>query len=688
MKTLKNIQLWFGAALIFLSGTLSAHWTTKGPYGGKVKCMAVADTMIYIGTFDGGVYRSTNSFITSWRYINYTGLSDAGINALTSIGSKVIAGTVSGIFRSKDIGNTWSLQNSGLTNINVLSLIRSNQFIFAGTNGSGVFISTDSAATWLPANTGISSQTITALAVDGNTLYAGTNGGGVYISTNNGALWTAVNTGLSNQVIKTLAVSGTSIFAGTSTGVFVSPTSAISWNMTNTGLTNTTINCLFAAGGMIYAATNGGVFISPDSSPSWSAGNTGYTDSTNAVLVFNNKLYAGTNSDGIIKSASVASPNWTKSNTGFNNLIAYTIYNSGQLVIAATNKGFFVSRDLAATYVSSNTGLTDSLHVNCLTISGTKLYVGTMFGGVFMSPDTGKTWTQINTGLGTMNIKKIITSANNIIAAGSNGDVYTTLQSSINWGLTTGLPGSLNITSLATDGTNIFLGTSGSGVYLSTNAASWSAANIGLSNMNVTSLAIKGSDIYAGTNGGGIYKSTSSAVSWSAVNSGLPTLTITSLCAANQWIVAGYKGGVHSTFDDGISWMPTNVELYIPSYSDVTNISFTSASTRVFIGTPHNSLYSNATSELAVGIKEYEYAIGKVNVYPNPNNAQFNISFKNLKANVNEVSIYDQMGKLIHHLEIKNENDLSLQLKVSEGIYFVKVNTDKGSVTEKLVVQY
>src|SRR6202008_641738 len=132
---------------------------------GKVKCMTICDTLVYIGTYDGGVYRSTNGLLTSWKYANYTGLSNPVINALTSIGKKVLAGTPTGIFRSGDLGNTWAAMNSGLTNTNVLSAINSGSLLFAGTNGGGIFMSGDSAATWVPVNTGLTNMTVTAFAV-------------------------------------------------------------------------------------------------------------------------------------------------------------------------------------------------------------------------------------------------------------------------------------------------------------------------------------------------------------------------------------------------------------------------------------------------------------------------------------------------------------------------------------------
>lgn len=674
--------------LLFSAGSLLAHWTTKGPYGGKVKCMAVSDTLIYVGTFDGGVYRTTNSLVTTWRYANYTGLTNPGINALTCIGNKVIAGTNTGVFRSTDIGNTWLAKNSGLSSTNVLALITAGDHVLAGTNGGGIYLSHDSAGTWIQSNPGLTNMTVTAFAYDGTNIYAGTSGGGVFVSTDDGDNWSAMNMNLGNMTIKTLAVSGGQLFAGTNNGVYMTNTSTVNWSQVNSGLSNTFINGLTAAGGVIYASTNAGVFSSPDSSPAWSAANNGFTDTVNVTAVFSGKIIAGTQSWGLYKSTSLSSISWAKFNTGFNNLKTHAIYNSGQLVIAATEKGFFVSRDLAATYVASNTGLTDSLHVKCLTWWGTKLFVGTQFGGVFMSADTGKTWTTANTSLGNMNIAKIVCMGNNLIAAAADGNVYMSSAGSIGWMATMGTPAGIIPTSLASNGSMAFLSTQANGVYKTNDAMSWSTFNTGLTNMNVTSLVIKGTDIYAATMGAGIFKSGISSSSWVTVNNGLPTMNILSLATAGTWVAAGYKGGVHASFDDGTNWSPTNVILYIPEYADVKDLSFTSASTRIFAGTPANSLYSNATTELpAVGIKEYAADANILFISPNPNNGEFVIQSKINEVQIAEVIVYDNLGRIVCRETPQEMGRIKFKTVPVPGIYYVKAFTGKVIMSTRLIIQ-
>jgi len=65
------------------------------------------------------------------------------------------------------------------------------------------------------------------------------------------------------------------------------------------------------------------------------------------------------------------------------------------------------------------------------------------------------------------------------------------------------------ISSLATDGINLFAATGGAGVFISTNfGANWTAVNNGLPSLFPASLLINGYYILAGIEGGYIYKST------------------------------------------------------------------------------------------------------------------------------------------------------------------------------------
>jgi len=81
---------------LFLSSNCPAQWIqTNGPYGGDINCLAVSGSNIYAGTYDSGVFLSTNNG-TSWTN---TGLTK-GIYSLAVNGTFIFAGTNrSGIYK-------------------------------------------------------------------------------------------------------------------------------------------------------------------------------------------------------------------------------------------------------------------------------------------------------------------------------------------------------------------------------------------------------------------------------------------------------------------------------------------------------------------------------------------------------------------------------------------------------------
>jgi ligand-binding sensor domain-containing protein len=92
------------------------------------------------------------------------------------------------------------------------------------------------------------------------------------------------------------------------------------------------------------------------------------------------------------------------------------------------------------------------------------------------------------------------------------------------------------------NGSNLFAGTDG-GVFLSTtNGASWTAVNTGLTNTSVRSLAVSGSNLFAGT-GGGVFLSPNNGISWTAVNTGLTNPVVRSLAVNGADLFAGTRDG-------------------------------------------------------------------------------------------------------------------------------------------------
>ena len=333
---------------------------------------------------------------------------------------------------------------------------------------------------------------------------------------------------------------------------------------------------------------------------------------------------------------------------------------------------------------------------------GTKLYAGTKNGGVFVSADTGKTWTAANGGLTNLNIKKIFASNTNVYILDANNALFQLVGST--WtAIQTGLPMGVVPTSMAFYGTKLLLGTLGQGVFTREAASgSWTAVNTGLTNLNVTSVAANasGKKIFAGTDGAGVFVSDVASPSWKQTSSTQTAIPHTALMDLDGtkiqelayyagYIFASYKGGLLATSDNGTTWIAGGNQFNLPSYTAVYRIAF--VTTRVFVTTENNALYSNALSELptVTGVNDIDNALSAaISISPNPAKGNFNIQLKDLDATVNSVTVYDNMGRLMQTItNVKGLETISVSAQYPAGMYFVRLNTDKGIAVKKVVIE-
>ncbi len=297
---------------------LPGQWTTTTlGTDVKVRALLVSGTKLYAGT-NSGVWQTTDSGVT-WTQTN-TGLTTLDVRALALSGTTLYAGTNGGgIFRTTD-GTTWTAANTGITNgvINALAVIGTD--LFAGTNGGGVFYSMTGTA-WTARNTGISSSgQIYSLLVNGNDLYAAgvvviNESRHIYRSTDKGATWTA--TGGTDASLKlsppalvySMAVNGATLLAATFNGLYRSTNNGMNWQLLE-GLPLSVLSVLFSpTDSAVYAAgtepdgTPFGVCVSTDNGTTWRASSFGLPGA-NPLALIGTTLFAGQSSLGGVYTSS------------------------------------------------------------------------------------------------------------------------------------------------------------------------------------------------------------------------------------------------------------------------------------------------------------------------------------------------------------------------------------------------
>ena len=120
--------------------------------------------------------------------------------------------------------------------------------------------------------------------------------------------------------------------------------------------------------------------------------------------------------------------------------------------------------------------LDEHLCLCLLPSSGTNLFAGTMYGGVFLSTNNGTSWTAVNTGLTNTNVNALAVAGTNLFAGTYGGGVFLSTNNGTSWTSQFRLDERLCLVLLLSRGTNLFAGTYGGGIFLSTNnGTSWTA---------------------------------------------------------------------------------------------------------------------------------------------------------------------------------------------------------------------
>lgn len=211
------------------------------PTSGCVTCVVPHPTeqnTLYIGTANGGVWKTTNALSTNVRWKPLTddqlSLSIGGLARDTSdaTGNTLVAGfgrrssfggrggAQKGLLRTTDGGATWTkLGETALAGRGIYNLaVRGSTFLMAVTstdNGTlpGLYRTTDTGATFTnmsgAAGSGLPAGAVTHLAGDPSNLsrfYCHVASNGVYRSTDSGATWTNISAGMAAANVGSMAL--------------------------------------------------------------------------------------------------------------------------------------------------------------------------------------------------------------------------------------------------------------------------------------------------------------------------------------------------------------------------------------------------------------------------------------------------------------------------------------------------
>ncbi len=581
----------------------SSAWTLAGPTNieGRITTIAINPVnhlLIYIGTANGGVWKSTN-FCQSWTSIfDGQNTSSIGAIAIDPVNPEIIyCGTGesnslrsyypgTGIYKSTNGGSSWTFigLDSSYTIGNIAINPSNTQEIFVAAGGwtrrknnqRGIYRSSNGGLNWERKLFIADSVSAIDVVIDPNSpskifaamwerfrredriKYGGIRSG-LHVSTNSGETWTQVSGGFpmndaslgrisldisrsNSQVVYAL----TALTNGNTRGLYKSTDGGVNWSLINSSVANSSNYAWFNRICRIDPVNPNKLFcggldmeLSNNGGTSFNIINESHVDQHAVAFALSNPNYIAVGNDGGIDYSTDGGLSWLYSET-----LPITQFYAGEIDYNSPNTILAGAQDNGTVRTTGTVGGWDEINGGdgfyCLVdyTTPSRVYASSQSGGLVRSTDGGGSF-----------------------AGGTNGlDITYT-----NW-MTPYVMDKNDPLTLYCGTYKIHKTTNGmqSWTPISPDLANRHVANLG----TITTVDVSASDpnvIYCGTDDANVWTTTNGGTNWTKINSGLPYRWVTRVAvhpdSANVCYVtlSGYKvdstgSHIFRTTNYGSSW--------------------------------------------------------------------------------------------------------------------------------------
>lgn len=159
---------------------------------------------IYVGSFDGRVFRSTDNGVT-WSDDTLSTNRGNRVNAIAVRDETVFVGMEDGLFISRDGGRAYEAAPMSIRTYSLA--VAPGGRVYVGSFQGRVYRSNDDGMTWTYGTTTPMAPLVAAVAVNANgDVLAGVQPGGMYLSRDSGATFTRRNDGLVNPAMTSISI--------------------------------------------------------------------------------------------------------------------------------------------------------------------------------------------------------------------------------------------------------------------------------------------------------------------------------------------------------------------------------------------------------------------------------------------------------------------------------------------------
>lgn len=613
--------------LLISASARAQSWVPVGPHGGDVRSLAADPTnhrRLYLGTADGVFYRSDDAggrwqrmspgfpqrgksldeiavdprgvvFVAYWEVAGkgggvaksvdggrtfkvLPGIQGESVRALAIAPSNpdvVVAGTLTGVFRSRDAGATWQrispADDAEIRNVESLAIDPGYpDIIYVGT-WHLPWKTLDGGATWRSVKTGIISDsdifTITLDKRDPQTVYA-TACSGMYRSFDGGARFTKFK-GIPSSSRRTRSFAQDperpdTLYAGTTEGLWATDDSGGTWRLT-TQKTLVVNTVLVLPGGSILLGTDGaGVLRSGDGGKTWFTSNAGFSERFVSRMTFDpatRRMLVGIWGDrhhgGVFSAPGPRGP-WTKLGSGLEGREVLSLAVTGTGILAGTDDGLFLSVGAGSwrrlpTVIA---GLDVHPRVNEVTALSDRVFLAATSAGLLRTNDGGETWRRPSVWLsGPVAALAAATRQPGVMMAATPMAFFRSRDGGETWtAVSRSLGADTHSLAVLPGNDRVVFASTGKGLYRSTDQGqSWTRCARGIPFSDITGLATHpdGRTLYASDfTWGGVFRSQDAGDTWERLpTDGLVTDRVWTVgldpTAPDRVLAAAPAGGLH-----------------------------------------------------------------------------------------------------------------------------------------------
>jgi photosystem II stability/assembly factor-like uncharacterized protein len=527
----------------------------------------------------GGVARSSDGGV---HFTLLPGIEGESVRALAAAPGRpqvLVAGALSGVFRSADGGETWSRVSppghQDLRNVESVAIDPLNPEVFYAGTWHLPWKTGDAGRSWRPAHAGmIDDSDVMTLTVDRRsrqTVYA-TACSGIYRSADGAARWSKIR-GIPGTSRRTRAFAQdpeqpATFFAGTTEGLWRSRDDLGSWSLVTPR--ELVVNALLVLpGGAVLAGTDGaGVLRSEDHGSTWQPSNAGFAERFVSQLLFDGpRLVVGLLGDrhqsGVLVAPRFDGP-WTKLARGLEgrelaSLALVPSSDGSSEALAGTDRGLYLSVSHCGEWRALPLvvdGIDENGHVAAVAAVGPRLFLAGTERGLLRSDDGGQTWTRRVLGLASRVTALAVSPRDrDVVLAATRLGLHRSADGGRSWEEVAAAPLDVPVGSLQflPDGQGV-LGTSTRGLVLSRDQGrSWMRRGGGLPLSNVPSVAAlpDGRSLVASDfDHAALYLSRDGGQNWERLpDTGLPSTRVFAVAAdptaPERVVAAPTSGGLH-----------------------------------------------------------------------------------------------------------------------------------------------